>query len=363
MRGLILTAIVILTGCVASAPRSAGDLPSSGDLLVQPQTGTLTAGSVDQRGADPSGVSTTMQYFTDPVVFGRIVPAPLAEVWPLLLQAYEGVGISPDFVDSSTLTVTDSRFEFARWLGGLRAAPFLDCGPSAAGLALADRSQLHASIASRLLSLGEDSTAVVTRFEAVALPTRASWGKASDCRSTGQLEDLILGRISADLEEQAVPSGGPEAPPSSLSILFGQVVRVTMPPDRRITGTLTSVRSGMLVIRAPQLTPIPLGSVTRLEVRRSQSSRGKEGALLGVVTGALAGWATVEGDEEHWESQGRVLGPGLGAIAGGLLGALIGSRLGGDYWEEVSLDTDRSGGLGPEGRVELRLRIPWSGPR
>lgn len=363
MRRLILAGTIIVTGCVASQPRSAGDSPSPGDFVVQHQIGTLTAGSVDQSADDSNVLSSSMQYFMDPAAYGRIVGAPPAEVWPLLLRAYEGVAIHPDFVDSLNLTVADSRLEFTRWLGGLRANPFITCGTSATGLDLADRSQWHStSIASRLLLLGEDSTAIVTRFEAIALPSRASLGKAPDCRSTGQLEELILGRISADLEEEATPSAGHEAPSSSLSILLHQDVRVTVHSSRHVTGTLASVRSNMLVIRTPVLTSVPLGSVTRLEVRRSRSSRGKVGALLGVAAGTLTGWAAVEGAEGHWGSQGRMLGPGLGAIAGGLLGAFIGSLFGGDFWEEVSLDAVGSGGLAPESRVEFRLPVPWPGP-
>ena len=60
-----------------------------------------------------------------------------------------------------------------------------------------------------------------------------------------------------------------------------------------------------------------------------------EGGVLGAVAGAILGRLTLIGiDGEHWESQGRSLAPGLGAIMGGLLGALVGRQFGGDYWQE-----------------------------
>jgi len=133
---------------------------------------------------------------------------------------------------------------------------------------------------------------------------------------------------------------------------YGQEVRATVGTFPPFEGEVQAVTSGVLLLREEEESyPLRLNSVRRLEVRRYRRTRALEGGLLGAALGAVVGRLTLVGiGGDHWESQGRLLAPGLGAIMGGLLGALAGSKFDGDYWEEVRIPASVS--LSPRRIVE-----------
>lgn len=123
---------------------------------------------------------------------------------------------------------------------------------------------------------------------------------------------------------------------------YGQEVRATVGTFPPFVGEVQGLSGEVLLLREGAETyPLRLPSIRRLEVRRYRRTRAAEGGFLGAVLGGLIGRVTLIGiGGEHWESQGRILAPGLGAIMGGLVGALLGGRFGGDFWEEVTIPPD-----------------------
>jgi hypothetical protein len=152
--------------------------------------------------------------------------------------------------------------------------------------------------------------------------------------------------------------GGPEAQALAVDPLpvwepeYGQEVQATVGTFPPIAGRIQAVNEGVLILRDGARTyPLRLSSIRRLEVRRYRRTRAVEGGVVGALFGAVLGRVTLVGiGGEHWENQGRLLAPGLGAIMGGLLGALAGGRFGGDYWEEVRIPASVS--LSPRRIVE-----------
>lgn len=138
---------------------------------------------------------------------------------------------------------------------------------------------------------------------------------------------------------------------------YGQEVRATVGTFPPFEGEVQAVTGGVLLLREEKESyPLRLNSIRRLEVRRYRRTRALEGGLLGAALGAVVGRLTLVGiGGDHWESQGQLLAPGLGAIMGGLLGALMGSRFRGDYWEEVRIPASVS--LSPRRIVEGGLSL------
>jgi len=353
MRRLFIGLAVLYLGCVTPAPQPSSDLPGDMESLVRyqhrPQSGIgATEPPMPRRTVPWTGSS---GYFMHPTAARISFEAALSEVWPVLIGAYQGIGITPDYVDRATWTTGAITFDFSLWLGGLRGEPFLDCGTMANGRPLVDVAPLRANVVSRVIPTGESGSTVLTRFEGFALPTSGSWGAVKDCSSTGQLERMIYDRLSADAEPDSIPGAPAIDPYPWLPRVRDQEVRVTVDSGRRISGTLFEVRNHALLVRTSRLEQIPLPSVRALEVKLHRPSRANTGALLGVLLGGVGGWTSASMGSGHWNSQGQWLGPGIGAIAGGLIGAFIGSKIGGPVWEPVSITPmpgapDGSGGLG-----------------
>jgi hypothetical protein len=145
-------------------------------------------------------------------------------------------------------------------------------------------------------------------------------------------------------------------------LTLGDEVRATVGTFPPFVGTVQAIQDNTLSVRTDRgEAPLRLSSIRVLEVRRYRRTRGVEGGVVGAVLGAVLGRVTLIGlSGEHWESQGRILAPGLGAIAGGLIGALLGSKMLGDYWEVIpvpdSTTPERGKGVIPrDGRPASRL--------
>ena len=99
---------------------------------------------------------------------------------------------------------------------------------------------------------------------------------------------------------------------------------------------------------------VPASLVTRLDVSRGRKANTGKGAgigvLLGVVAGALIGYASYESESFFIELDPEayaVWGAVFGGLVGGGVGALIGASIRTDRWQEVPLDRLRVN-LGPQ---------------
>jgi hypothetical protein len=106
-------------------------------------------------------------------------------------------------------------------------------------------------------------------------------------------------------------------------------------------GTIVETKADVWLIRGLEgdVVRVPAAELRRLEVHRGRRSRAREGALIGMLPGALIG--AVGGGLTCWEQPdcslvlpmafGGLLG---GAVTGGL-GAGVGSLFKTDRWERV----------------------------
>ena len=125
----------------------------------------------------------------------------------------------------------------------------------------------------------------------------------------------------------------------SVQLDSGSRIRVwaPVPPLVRQRGTLTAFGADTLHIHLDRpISPgtagvvVPLASLTRLDVSRGRHSRGRKalgGAIIGLVGGAILGFATGGNCEGEFlcatPAEDAAIGGGLFAVAGALIGALL----------------------------------------
>ena len=142
----------------------------------------------------------------------------------------------------------------------------------------------------------------------------------------------------------------------------GQRVRVTAPSAgaSNLVGSVVALRTDTLVVQdEAQATPlaIPFTSVTRLHLSVNKG-RTLEGMAIGLLAGALAGFAVAASVEEPRGFGGPFTGLVailVGPPVGMLIGGIWGSQIRRNRWEEVPLDRLRVS-LGPQ-RDGLALGI------
>ncbi|HEV3052231.1 MAG TPA: hypothetical protein VGX50_18115 [Longimicrobium sp.] len=121
----------------------------------------------------------------------------------------------------------------------------------------------------------------------------------------------------------------------------GTRVRILAPStaDTLIIGTVTAIDSAALLLSADVDTAgvhVPLAHIRRLEVAHAPHDRRRQAGLVGLVLGAVAGYALMaSGCSRDPECDDmRAVGVVGGAAVGMLLGNLFG-RGGGDRWRTV----------------------------
>ena len=134
----------------------------------------------------------------------------------------------------------------------------------------------------------------------------------------------------------AVPPASAQTP-----VQPGTRVRILAPStaDTLIIGTVTAVDSAALLLSADVDTAgvhVPLAHIRRLEVAQAPHDRRRQDGLVGLVLGAVAGYALMaSGCSRGPECDDmRAVGVVGGAAVGMLLGNLFG-RGGGDRWRTV----------------------------
>jgi hypothetical protein len=357
--------ILALSGCATS-----GGIDD--DIMGRPRIRSVSTPSLAQDGGLMPGQS-TVTYVEDPLVVRRLIHLPMEEAWPRILDAYRAEGLVPDGIDVDRRLISLSRFEWSRVRGGLPLSTFLECGVSSTGGPLADGARIIGSIISQVSDEGESAVDVVVRFEAYALPSEGSAGRAQDCVTTGVLEEEILRRIQGggaalvqdDLNrDPGIPTsdpgsspGGVEENPDSpvgvdevqglsgppgpfpMSDLYGpgDKVRVRVSRTQRLTGTFIGLRTDSLLLKRSRITRLPIDRVLGLEVRKTRPAPVWAGAFLGVAAGVALATNTSLGITGNHNVQGK------------LVGGFLGSSLFGTRWVEVPREAyRRSPAFGPD---------------
>ena len=141
-------------------------------------------------------------------------------------------------------------------------------------------------------------------------------------RRTGTLIALIA--LASAAHAQEAPTGAVRA---------GTTVRVTLPPNQRVVGTVVSFDADSVVL-AQKTTTLRLATsrITKLEIAEGRAHKAPTavgatlGALVGGVVGAAVGGGSSESPTasyvgtEGGAAQGIVIGAAAGALVGGILG-------------------------------------------
>jgi hypothetical protein len=149
-------------------------------------------------------------------------------------------------------------------------------------------------------------------------------------------------------------------------------VRESAPGGQTTFGTLVGVTRDSITLSPRELNDeraFALASLSEVAVSRGRHSRTGRGALIGLITGTVAGVASglILCSHEDCESSGgdfaglatATLGLG-GALVGTGLGALIGSFVRTERWENIPLGLFTLRG-GPASGVRMVVSLPFPG--
>ncbi len=192
-RAAVVTLGAAALGAAACAGRAATSAPSA--AIADPSSGHQTQASTLVAGGESYSVRTTN---SAPGTSERTLSVPPDSAFYALVEAYQGVGITPNNVISSVRTVGVRDGRYRRALGKRRLSEFLECGTDAAGLPLADQYRVTLTALSRVTPSTSGGSLVVTQISAVAQSIAQSTDPVR-CASTGRLEAAInaLGAVQS----------------------------------------------------------------------------------------------------------------------------------------------------------------------
>ena len=163
--------VLLSLGC-ATSPGTQANVPQERVTVVTAGLGAMEVRST----AEAAGT-----YWAD---------APIDQVWAVLPQIYEELGVPLAVHDSIGKRIGNSSFRVRR-VDGTRLSRYLRCGGSGAtATPNADRYQVTMSLTTRLSDADEGGTAISTVVGATAKP-RDVGGSVVNCASTGRLEERI----------------------------------------------------------------------------------------------------------------------------------------------------------------------------
>lgn len=173
-----LALMLVLPGCASAGGAGAPRVESTG-------TSTVVG---DQSGRGQVNIA------VDKVAIGGALPFTLEAAWKALPAAYKALGMDIEQSDEKTYTVANSRISARGTLGEARLSTYLRCGDGIAG-PFADTHRIRLRIRTQLNRVGADSTMVHSVVAATATPVQAASSGATECTSTGALEQAIKRRL------------------------------------------------------------------------------------------------------------------------------------------------------------------------
>jgi hypothetical protein len=145
-----------------------------------------------------ASASTDLRLRRDDLVVTTELQANRAALWSVLAAAYVEIGLPEPTLDGRSWTARLASHSATRRIGPQAMSRFLECGSSISGLN-ADVYSIQLSVQTALEAVGDGTTRVHSRVEAVAVNRSGVSSNALPCSSTGQLER----RLSAALAERA----------------------------------------------------------------------------------------------------------------------------------------------------------------
>jgi hypothetical protein len=196
-------ALAILVGCMSCAPHRAGPdiTPTQTSVAITTEEGASTP---------------TVRLTRDPYISNDVLVGERLELWRLIPNAFEALGLPLPTVDRNAYSATIQNHVVTRNLNGERLSNFLECGAGMGG-AYADSHRVTVNLQSWIEAADSAGRSIVrSRLEASARnPLHGSAG-TTHCSSRGRLELLVreeLRRLSVEqrlrsIREQGIPSSG-----------------------------------------------------------------------------------------------------------------------------------------------------------
>ncbi len=126
------------------------------------------------------------------------VDAAVAQVWSVLPEVYEELGIPQGGIDNRNRLLGNTRFQ-PRRIGGSRLSRFLDCGSGVGVSSYVDTYEVTASLTTHVKEGDAGRAVVQTQLHAVAEPKAVS-GDRVFCTSKGVLERRIVELVVEKVE-------------------------------------------------------------------------------------------------------------------------------------------------------------------
>jgi hypothetical protein len=137
-----------------------------------------------------------VEFLTEALQTRATLPATPAEVWAVLPEVYEELGIPVTESSSGMKTLGNPGFR-TRNLGGERVSQFVDCGRSNSG-ALANLYDVTLTISTSVADAPEGGATVATTLDAWARP-RMTNGNPVHCLSKTTLEQRLVEVVAEKL--------------------------------------------------------------------------------------------------------------------------------------------------------------------
>jgi len=172
-----LSSLLLVSGCASART---GETVSEGTGLATSSFGGTSGRTFDAEVRNEASVSE-----------GMVSPR-VREVWAMMPEVFERLGIEIDMADPRTASLGNSGFRAGR-IEGRQLSRYLDCGSGLTG-AYADVYEVTASLLVQLFADPEGGTVVRSVFDAYAR-ARDVRSSAIHCQSRGELERRIWGLV------------------------------------------------------------------------------------------------------------------------------------------------------------------------
>ena len=156
-------------------------------------SGTTATTATPRRTSMSVAGTRAMDIYNEPGVGERTLPAPAPDVWGVMTQVYDQLGVPITTIDPTAMVIGNNLYN-SRRVEGQRMSAYIDCGTTLQGR-LADLYEITLSVVTRLTAVDEGTT-VTTVVDAYGEPRTVS-GNRVHCQSIGVLE-MRVAQIVAD---------------------------------------------------------------------------------------------------------------------------------------------------------------------